>query len=54
MDGFTHPIGWLLETLRQWRRRERQLVAGELTDEAEKADLHHKLNTTFWYLPPPC
>ena len=53
MDAFTHPFAWLLETLCQWRRRERQ-VASELTNETEKADLRHKLDTTFWYLPPPC
>ena len=54
MATFTHPIAWFLETLRQWRLRERQALANQRLDDVTTQDLYHKLNTSFWYLPPPC
>lgn len=52
----THPIAAFLETLRLWRRRARarQALANELADDAAAAGIHHELNISFWFLPPPC
>jgi uncharacterized protein YjiS (DUF1127 family) len=52
----THLIAAFLETLRLWRRRARarQALANELADDAAAADIHHELNISFWFLPPPC
>jgi hypothetical protein len=50
---FTHAITWFTEMFRAWRvsARERALQY-EVTRKAA-LDLHHRLNTTFWYLHPP-
>jgi hypothetical protein len=54
--AFTYPIAWLLETLRQWRSRERQQAPDNLDqhgldDSAMTADVCRGLNTPF-LLPP--
>ena len=53
MAAITYPIIWLMETLRQWRIRERQRSLEELTYETTTPD-HHQLNSSFWFFPPPC
>ncbi len=53
MATIAYPFTWLLQTLRQWRIRESQTSLEELTyPNAE--DVHHELNTSFWFSPPPC
>ena len=54
MAAITYPIIWLMETLRQWRIRERQKAVEELTYETTTVDDHHRLNNSFWFFPPPC
>jgi uncharacterized protein YjiS (DUF1127 family) len=56
VTAFSDPVVSFLEALRQWRRRvrARQALANELADDAAAADIHHELNTSFWFLPPPC
>jgi hypothetical protein len=48
-----NPFIRLMKTLRQWRSRERQISVEELTYPTAE-DVHHKLNTSFWFFPPPC
>jgi hypothetical protein len=53
VDTFTHAITWLTQMFRAWQARAReQALRHELTRRAAR-DLHHRLNTTFWYLHPP-
>ena len=54
MAAITYPIIWLMEMLRQWRISERQKSVEELTYETTTIDDHHRLNNSFWFLPPPC
>jgi hypothetical protein len=54
MAAITYPIIWLMETLRQWRSRERQRSIEELTYETTAVDDHRQLNNSFWFFPPPC
>jgi uncharacterized protein YjiS (DUF1127 family) len=56
VTALSHPIAAFLEAVRLWRGRvrARQALANELADDAVATDIHHELNTSFWYLPPPC
>jgi hypothetical protein len=54
--AFTHPIAWLLETLRLWRVRARQQALDNLDQRQSKdctmtADVYRGLKTPF-LLPP--
>jgi hypothetical protein len=52
--ALTHPIAWLLESLRLWRTSKSQVAANEPVDHGETADLYHERNATYWCLLPPC
>jgi hypothetical protein len=54
MTALTHPIVWVLRSLRRWRNSERQAAAASVPDEAASAGLDHECNTLLWFLPPPC
>ena len=56
MTAVTPSIASFLEKLRRWGRRvrARQALANEVADDAAAADIHHELNTSIWFLPPPC
>ncbi len=41
MTAFTHPIVWVLRSLRRWRNSERQAAAASVPDEATSAGLDH-------------
>ena len=51
MAAITYPIIWLMETLRQWRIRERQKAVEELTYETTTPDDHHQLDTLILVFP---
>jgi hypothetical protein len=51
--AIAYPFLWLMETLRQWRIRERQTSVEELMYPTAE-DVHYELNTSFWFFPPPC
>jgi hypothetical protein len=54
LAALTHPIVWLLESLRLWRVSERHTPANDHVDHGETADLYHERNATYWCLLPPC
>ena len=54
MAAFTHPIVWLLETLRLWQHDATQESIEEPMDEEDPSGIYDPRNTSFWYLPPPC
>ena len=51
MATLIYPITRLVDTLRQWRDRERQVVIRELAGENRTPDLCPWRSTTVWYLP---
>lgn len=51
MATMIYPIAPLVDTLRRWRDRERQVVFNELAEGNRTTGLYHPRNTNFWYLP---
>jgi hypothetical protein len=54
MWTFTRPMGRLMETLREWRSREKQMAAQQSHDETAAANHYDMWNMSLWFLPPPC
>jgi hypothetical protein len=52
--AITHPIFWLLASLRLWRADKSQVAANALVDQGTTADLYHERNASYWCLLPPC